>query len=132
MNSGEHVAALPMYMYKQDCWKSRPVSLMQNPGAGIDDFKPFERVEKDGFSSVGCFKDYMFSHGDKFGDNKHDYALGGVSNVSIVHYADHVAKEDRKAMTEKVCFEFCRTVPDMLFFGVTNGREFYCAPYYKP
>merc|ERR1719272_1121943 len=117
--------------YKNDCWKKRPTSLVQNPGAGIDGFKPFERVEKDGFYSVDCVKDYMFSFGDKFGDNKHDYKLGGVSNVSIVHYAAHVPKEDRKSMTQKICFEFCRTVPDMLFFGLLNGRECYCEPYYK-
>jgi hypothetical protein len=35
-------------------------------------------------------------------------------------------------MTQKVCFEFCRTVPEMLFFGIVNGRNCYCAPYFKP
>merc|ERR1740133_264831 len=35
-------------------------------------------------------------------------------------------------MTQKVCFEFCRTVPNMGFFGVVNGRGCYCTPYYKP
>jgi len=100
------------------------------PGAGINKFKPFEVVLKDGFSQVACVKDQLFFHGDKFGDSRHDYTLGSRANVSIVHYAAHVPKEDRKAMTQKVCFEFCRTVPNMQFFGLLNGRECYCAPYY--
>merc|ERR1719387_1525387 len=35
-------------------------------------------------------------------------------------------------MTPKVCFEFCRTVPGMLFFGLIYGRECYCTPYFTP
>merc|ERR1719215_308198 len=35
-------------------------------------------------------------------------------------------------MTHEVCFSFCRSVPDMGFFGITNGRECYCMTYYKP
>jgi len=79
-----------------------------------------------------CIKDYMYYRGDKFGDNKHDYKLGPVSNVSIVHYDRFVAKEDRKEMTPARCFEFCRTVPNMGFFGIVNGRSCYCTPYFKP
>jgi len=128
--------------YTHDCWKKLPVSLSfmavagRNPkdpgypGAGINKFKPFEVVLKDGFSKVACVKDQLFFHGDKFGDSRHDYTLGSRANVSIVHYAAHVPKEDRKAMTQKVCFEFCRTVPNMQFFGLLNGQECYCAPYY--
>merc|ERR1719386_213451 len=74
----------------------------------------------------------MYYRGDKFGDNKHDYKLEDVSDVSIVHYDAFVAKEDRVPMTQKVCFEFCRTVPNMGFFGVVNGRGCYCTPYFKP
>merc|ERR1719171_1442614 len=102
------------------------------PGAGIDKFKPFDTVLKDGFLLVDCVKDYMYYRGDKFGDNKHDYKLGPVSNVSIVHYEKFVAKEDRVEMTQKVCFEFCRTVPNMGFFGIVNGRGCYCTPYFTP
>jgi len=91
---------------------------------------------KDGFLTVTCVKDYMYYRGDRFGDNRHDYKLGPVSNVSIVHYKEEdkggVAKEDRKEMTPKVCFEYCRTVPGMGFFGIVNGRGCYCAPYFKP
>ena len=35
-------------------------------------------------------------------------------------------------MTRSVCFEFCRTVPEMLFFGLNMGRDCYCTPYFKP
>jgi len=143
---GESLETIPMHSYKSDCWKPavRPSMAqikgvitkanMSNPGAGMkpDELTPFAKIEKDGFFEVECVKDYMFYFGDKFGDNKHDYALGEVSGVSIVHYNAHVAKMDRVEMTQKVCFEFCRTVPDMQAFGLLNGRECYCDPYYKP
>eukprot|EP00747_Dinoflagellata_sp_TGD_P159612 gnl/TRDRNA2_/TRDRNA2_177906_c5_seq5.p1 gnl/TRDRNA2_/TRDRNA2_177906_c5~~gnl/TRDRNA2_/TRDRNA2_177906_c5_seq5.p1 ORF type:complete len:463 (+),score=155.49 gnl/TRDRNA2_/TRDRNA2_177906_c5_seq5:111-1499(+) len=127
------VESIPMVTYKRDCWKKRPVYpvALQLPGAGIEEFEPYEMVEKDGYYEVDCIKDYMFYHGDKFGANKHDYKLASVSNVSIVHYNAHVPKEDREAMTQKLCFRFCRTVPDMLFFGLINGRDCYCSPFYN-
>jgi len=131
--------------YASDCWtksylpiQADALSLLQAqedknvPGAGIAKFKPFETVLKDGFSDVKCVKDYMYYRGDKFGDNKHDYKLGPVSNVSIVHYEAFVRKEDRAEMTPARCFEFCRTVPNMGFFGIVNGRGCYCTPYFKP
>eukprot|EP00747_Dinoflagellata_sp_TGD_P109858 gnl/TRDRNA2_/TRDRNA2_170803_c1_seq1.p1 gnl/TRDRNA2_/TRDRNA2_170803_c1~~gnl/TRDRNA2_/TRDRNA2_170803_c1_seq1.p1 ORF type:complete len:504 (-),score=152.36 gnl/TRDRNA2_/TRDRNA2_170803_c1_seq1:40-1371(-) len=103
-----------------------------NPGAGIDEFEPYETVLKDGFMLLDCAMDDMYLYGDKFGPNKHDYNKKDTTGVSIVLYEDHVAKEDRAEMTHKICFEFCRTVPDMLFFGLVNGRDCYCTPYYKP
>jgi len=119
--------------YKRDCWQKRGhYSFLENPGAGIDKFTPYKTVEKDGYLEAACVKDYMYEFGDKFGDNRHSYKLEKRAGVSIVHYADHVAKTDRAPMTQKVCFEFCRTVPDMGFFGIVNGRDCYCAPYYKP
>merc|ERR1719199_1460746 len=92
---------MPMHRYSQDCGTESMLrivpgvaSLLQQsnvPGAGIDKFKPFKKVLKDGFLLVDCVKDYMYYRGDKFGDNKHDYKLGGVSDVSIVHYNAFVA-----------------------------------------
>merc|ERR1719426_414569 len=102
------------------------------PGAGITEFEPFKVILKDGFMPIDCVKDYMYYRGDKFGDNKHDYKLADTSNVSIVHYEAFVAKEDRVEMTPAVCFEFCRTVPNMGFFGIVNGRGCYCTPYFTP
>jgi hypothetical protein len=136
----EHIVSMPMHEFKEACGTEThlrfspdaPAFLQNNnvPGAGVDPFKPFKTVLKDGFLEVNCVKDYMYYRGDKFGDNKHDYKLGPVSGVSIVHYADHVAKEDQVEMTQKVCFEFCRTVPNMGFFGLVNGRGCYCTPYF--
>merc|ERR1719375_1949115 len=131
-----------MHQYKHDCGTKSNLHIMPGaasllqqenvPGAGIDKFKPFQTVLKDGFLEVDCVKDYMYYRGDKFGDNKHDYKLGPVSGVSIVHYDAFVAKEDRAEMTQKICFEFCRTVPNMGFFGIVNGRGCYCTPYFVP
>jgi len=138
----EHIVSMPMHQYKQDCGSEThlhfnpdgPAFLQADnvPGAGVDKFTPFKTVLKDGFLEVSCVKDYMYYRGDKFGDNKHDYKLGPVSDVSIVHYEAHVKKEDQVDMTQKVCFEFCRTVPNMGFFGIVNGRGCYCTPYFTP
>jgi len=73
----------------------------------------------------------MYVHGDKFGNNKFDYKMGPITNSSIVHYTDFVPKEDRAAMTPSVCFEFCRGIPDMGFFGISNGRDCYCTSFYE-
>jgi len=140
--------SFPMTSYKRDCWQKRPVSKFAGkhsfvqkgnssyPGAGIDgidEFKPYERVEKDGFMALDCVLDRMVLQGDKFGPNKHDYTLGDSHGVSVVHYDAHVEKDPTspKPMTQKLCFEFCRTVPDMLFFGLRNGRDCYCTPFYE-
>jgi hypothetical protein len=139
-----------MHMYRADCSVVRAtgkakaksnatkrgvasLASFKNPGAGMDPaaITPFDTVYKDGFYAVDCVDDYMFVHGDKFGDNKFSYKLAEVSGVSIVHYGMHVAKEDREPMTHEVCFSFCRTVPDMTFFGIRNGRDCYCTPYFQ-
>lgn len=109
-------------------------TLLQLPGAGIDPFaasEPFDVVLKSGFLRVTCVKDYMYYHGDKFGAGKHSYELGSKGPVSIVHYNDWVVKEDRKEMSPTVCFEFCRSVPKMGFFGILNGNKCYCEPYFQ-
>lgn len=112
-HSHEHIMSVPMFQYKDDCGKKsglhvKPgaaamlqVSTDNVPGAGIVPFDAFETVLKDGFMLTNCIKDNMYYHGDKFGDNKFDYKLGPVSNVSIVHYDLVVAKEDQKQMTRR-------------------------------
>lgn len=124
--------------WKSDCFKSVPAyGLLQiqgsNPGAGMqpDEIAPYQTVLKDGFLRVACVKDAMYVHGDKFGNNKFDYKMGPITNSSIVHYTDFVPKEDRAAMTPSVCFEFCRGIPDMGFFGISNGRDCYCTSFYE-
>merc|ERR1719401_1404470 len=73
----------------------------------------------------------MLEHADKAG-NPAKYAFGEQSNVSIVRYDLVVPKEDQEPITQIGCFNFCRTIPDMLFFGISAGRQCYCTPYYKP
>lgn len=132
--------SMPYRSYRRDCWKKRPVAasflqgISYNPGAGMDPdaIEPFKTVQKDGFMEIDCVKDAMLAHGDAHGDGKLRYKMEDIANVSIIHYSDMIPKEDRKPMSHARCFEFCRTVPDMVFFGINNGRDCYCAPYYKP
>lgn len=127
---GKTMGAIPMEMFTADC--SLAVA-NRNPGAGMDpgSITPFQTVLKDGFYNVDCVDDYMWQHGDKFGNNKNSYELGEVANVSIVHYGQLVPKEDAETMTPEVCFSFCRTIPDMSFFGIRNGNKCYCTPYFQ-
>merc|ERR1719321_719699 len=135
---------MPLHLYKEDCHKKVPFPIMtqmaskvfkkvnlSNPGAGMfpEKIEPFIDVLMDGYMEVACIKDYMYHHGDKHGGNKHEYEIKERSNVSIVHYNMVVPKEDQKAMSHTVCFDFCRGVPDMLFMGLTAGRECYCLPF---
>merc|ERR1719253_1160043 len=108
----------------------RKTALIQNPGAGLGEITPFEKVYKDGFYEVDCVKDSLREFGDKFGNGKQSYNMGNTANVSIIHYTETVPKEDQEEMSHEVCFNFCRTVPDMLFFGIHNGRDCYCEPYF--
>lgn len=134
---------VPNHLYKSQCWQKHPVFIAKNvhvkktnasnPGAGMDpaSITPFETVMKDGFRFVDCIKDQMYYFGDKFGNNKFDYNQGEITNTSIVRYSDTVPKQDQKPMSPAVCFAFCRTVPDMGFFGILNGRHCYCTPFFK-
>lgn len=112
--SAQHVT-LQSTFRPADCFRKMPVTIRPHllgliskhtgngvplPGAGLDEVVPFETVLKDGYSHIGCFKDYMLEHGDKFGDNKHEYEIGQASNVSIVRYADVVPKEDQKGLPQ--------------------------------
>jgi hypothetical protein len=120
-------------MYRKDCWKrrNRRFSLLEYPGAGLDLSGPFEEVLKDGYFSVDCMKDYMYEFGDKHGNNKFQYNQANISGVSIVHYGEVIPRENHEKMTHDVCFRFCRTIPEMMFFGIKNGNDCYCAPYVK-
>merc|ERR1719375_126546 len=138
-----------MHLFKEDCHTKKPFPILahmaakvlklnltlnlSNPGAGtkLDKIEPFVDMLKDGYSEVACIKDYMYHHGDLHGANKHEYEIKERSNVSIVHYNMVVPKEEQKAMSHTVCFDFCRGIPDMMFFGLTAGRECYCSPYFQ-
>jgi len=95
--------------------------------------EPFVRVLRDGYFEVGCYHDAMAEHGDKYGNNKDKYgSVAKHANVSIANYKDLVLEMEHKEMTPKICFEFCRTLPSMGFFGIINGNECYCEPYFSP
>jgi len=102
------------------------------PGAGFTPMTPTSAdvaVHKDGFFPVSCSSDA--SH--KFSDNQSSagqkrYAAQNV-NVTIVWYHETVA--EKKEMTPRVCFNFCRIQPHMGFFGLVHGRDCYCMPYYQ-
>jgi len=124
-------ATMPMQMYRAGCSMTLN-SETGNPGAGMNEsISPGTKVLKDGFYGVECVDEYMFEHGDKFGMNKGGYDVGETMNVSIVSYRNVVAKEDSESMTPAVCFSFCRTIPDMNFFGIRNGKDCYCTPFYR-
>jgi len=88
-------------------------------------------VYKDGFWPVGCIADSMIKSGDKFGPGKHSYKEE-YTNVSVALYSELVLKDAQKPMTPHTCFEFCRSMDGMSFFGIKDGRTCYCMPYYKP
>jgi hypothetical protein len=92
---------------------------------------PHTSIFKDGYWMVGCHSDEMVAKGDKYGDGKFAYEEGAVFNTSIVMYDVVVERENQESMTPRVCFDFCRSVPDMAFFGLIHGRDCYCTHFYK-
>jgi hypothetical protein len=88
---------------------------------------PFLKVFKDGYSFAMCATDGMYDYSDKYGENKDQYKSN--YNVSIVRYEDIVLKDKQEPMSPKKCYEFCRTVPDMVYFGIRAGRHCYCTPF---
>lgn len=95
--------------------------------------EPFVKVLKDGYFEVGCYHDSMLEFGDKFGDDKDKYgSKASYANVAVAKYADLVLKDEQKSVKPSICFEFCRTLPGMVFFGIHNGNECYCTPYFSP
>lgn len=108
-----------------------PKDIGKSTTGTIDGTEPFVTVLKDGFFEQGCHHDVMYKSGDKYGSHSDEYKKGDI-DVSIVRYNEVVLDFDRKPMTPTVCFEFCRTVPDMVYFGLVNGRTCYCTPYFTP
>jgi len=102
-----------------------PTTNGQINGHGVD-----ETAWKDGYAYVGCHADSMVKSFDKFGNNADKYSPG-LADVSIVWYNQHVMSNERKSMTHQACFEFCRGVEHMVFFGIQNGDGCYCMPYYQ-
>jgi len=103
----------------------------KNPGAGMDASLHSESIYKDGFWFLRCMMDAMESEADYHNaqTREHEYVVN--TNVSIVRYTDRVEKEKQVKMTPRACFDFCRTVPEMVYFGLVHGRECYCTAYYQ-
>jgi len=93
--------------------------------------EPYVTVLKDGFFEVGCYYDAMLHFADMYGKGKFKYNMAST-NTSIALYSELVLKDEQQPMTPTLCFQFCRTVPGMVFFGISEGRNCYCAPFYKP
>jgi len=102
----------------------------KEPGAGMDASLGLTTVYKDGYFHLRCMMDKMLTAADWHDELQREHLYNIHTNVSIVKYTDRVDSEKQVAMTPKVCFEFCRTVPDMLHFGLTEGRTCYCTPYF--
>jgi len=98
--------------------------------ASVNGEEVMMKAFKDGFSLTGCYKDAMPEFYDKFGNNKDQYK-GQMQDVSVVVYKEAVLKDEQLAMTPEVCFDFCRTIPQMGYFGIINGDYCYCTPYFK-
>jgi hypothetical protein len=109
---------------------------MHTPGAGMnpENITPGVMSFKDGYFHVTCAVDKMEMEADKYGDERHGYradaSFTARGNVSIVRYADHIDREKRQPMSGRVCFNFCRSIANMTFFGLTRGRDCYCMPYF--
>lgn len=112
-----------------DHGRSIPGQVVNLPDESM--LEPLVRVFKDGFYQVRCTHDLMYWQQDMYSDGKFRYKEDHA-NLSIVMYQEMIVDSEWKAMTPIVCFEFCRTIPDMVFFGLIEGRECYCTPYYKP
>merc|ERR1719389_1392906 len=102
----------------------------KEPGAGMDSSLGLVKVYKDGYFHLRCMMDKMEQAADYHDELQREHKYNVHTNVSIVRYTDRVDVEKQQAMTPSVCFEFCRTVPDMLHFGLTRGRDCYCTPYF--
>lgn len=100
------------------------------PGAGMDASEGLVTIYKDGYFHIRCMMDAMESEADWHNERTRPHEYVVKTNVTIVRYTDRVDKEKQVKMKPRICFDFCRTVPDMLYFGLTNGRDCYCTPYY--
>merc|ERR1719487_49854 len=102
----------------------------KEPGAGMDATLGLTTVYKDGYFHLRCMMDKMETAADWHDELQREHKYNIDTNVTIVRYTDRVDVEKQQSMTPSICFEFCRTVPDMLHFGLTRGRECYCTPYF--
>jgi len=109
-------------------------SLPSQPGAGqnpVTAKSEEAEVRKDGFQLVKCVNEGMHVTSDNQSGQGQKRYSPGFANVSVIWYDKTVAKEEREEMTPTVCFNFCRIQKRMGFFGLLNGRDCYCTPYFQ-
>merc|ERR1719398_176136 len=117
-------------VHKTKAWTMVGGCAKKEPGAGMDASLGLTTVYKDGYFHVRCMMDKMETAADWHDELQREHKYNIDTNVTIVRYTDRVDVEKQQKMTPSICFEFCRTVPDMLHFGLTRGRECYCTPYF--
>jgi hypothetical protein len=118
------------HTHKTKMWTMVGGCQKKEPGAGMDATLGLTKVYKDGYFHLRCMMDKMETAADWHDELQREHKYNIDTNVTIVRYTDRVDVEKQVSMTPSVCFEFCRTVPDMLHFGLTRGRECYCTPYF--
>jgi len=79
------------------------------PGKEVPKALPY-----DGYFNFGCYMDES-------------------PKESRLDYKEEMERlfEEKEPVSAKVCFEFCRDRPEYKFFGLTLGRDCYCAKYTK-
>jgi len=123
-------AAKTNHTHKAKAWTMVGGCAKKEPGAGMDASLGLTTVYKDGYFHLRCMMDKMETAADWHDELQREHKYNIDTNVTIVRYTDRVDVEKQQSMTPSICFEFCRTVPDMLHFGLTRGRECYCTPYF--
>jgi len=118
------------HTHKTKAWTMVGGCAKKEPGAGMDASLGLTTVYKDGYFHLRCMMDKMETAADWHDELQREHKYNIDTNVTIVRYTDRVDVEKQQSMTPSICFEFCRTVPDMLHFGLTRGRECYCTPYF--
>lgn len=121
-------------------------------GADGTNKDPASRLAYSGYSKVKCLNDgmpddhdwhlepmaYLRARGELDTHKGHvitgklDASVPPENGVSVVSYDHVIPKDMREPMTPQVCFAFCRRMEQgYTFFGLRNGRDCYCTPYYK-
>jgi len=107
-------------------------NVAEKPGKRVDTFYPLDCVEDDMLAHEGTVVDKKHAYNLRTGGTVINFTTSSSTNVTVLHYSAIVPKKHQKAMTPRICFNFCRHMDDMYFFGIKGGRDCYCAPFYQP
>lgn len=76
------------------------------------------------FDYWACLTDGALEYGQQQGPKSDTYRKPN----GVVKYADHMGA-GTQLMTPEVCFEFCKQIENVNFFGIQNGANCYCSLY---